>query len=79
MTGIQAHIEADLEAWKAHKIIPFFIFDGQTVTGQDEVAVVRGREAIKKTNEAWELYFNGQAGNAVAAFGANSGMCIVSI
>lgn len=74
LTGIQAHIEADLDSWKANKITPFFIFDGQTVTGQDEVAVLRGREAIKKTNEAWELYFTGQAENAVAAFGANGGM-----
>ena len=74
LTGIQAHIEADLDSWTASKVTPFFIFDGQTVTGQDEVAVIRGREAIKKTNEAWELYFTGQAENAVAAFGANGGM-----
>ncbi|KAL0943782.1 uncharacterized protein CTRU02_201669 [Colletotrichum truncatum] len=73
MTGIEYHLRADIEQWKAHKIVPFFIFDGQSVTGQEEVAVQRGKLANQKTNEAWKLYFNSEAQKAVDAFGANSG------
>ncbi|KAF4924501.1 hypotheticall protein [Colletotrichum viniferum] len=73
MTGIEFHLRADIEQWKAHKIIPFFIFDGQSVTGQEEVAVQRGKLANQKTNEAWTLYFSGEATKAVEAFGANYG------
>lgn len=74
MTGIEHHLRADIDQWKAHKIVPFFIFDGQSVTGQEEVAVQRGRTANQKTDEAWKLYFNSHAQEAVDAFGANSGM-----
>lgn len=73
LTGIQKHIETDLDRWKAHRIIPFFIFDGQAITGQDEISLARGRRANDKTDQAWELYFNGRAEDAVSAFGGNSG------
>ena len=73
LTGIQKHIESDLDQWKTHNVTPFFIFDGQTVTGQDGVSLARGRRANAKTDLAWDLYFNGQADEAVSAFGANSG------
>ncbi|KAH8887401.1 nuclease-like protein [Thozetella sp. PMI_491] len=72
LTGIQTHIEADLDQWKAHRIIPLFVFDGQVVAGQDEITVMRGRRANEKTDQAWELYFNGRAEEAVSAFGSNS-------
>jgi hypothetical protein len=73
LTGIQDHIEKDLDQWLARRITPFFVFDGQPIAGQDDVAVLRGLKAIEKTDRAWDLYFNGQAENAVTAFGANSG------
>ncbi|KAF6823890.1 xpg domain-containing protein [Colletotrichum musicola] len=73
MTGIEQHLRADIEQWKANKIIPFFIFDGQFVTGQEEVAVQRGKAANQKTDEAWKLYFNSEAQKAVDAFGNNMG------
>ncbi|KAL1881151.1 hypothetical protein VTK73DRAFT_4598 [Phialemonium thermophilum] len=73
LTGIHKHIESDLDQWKAHGIVPFFIFDGQPVTGQDDVSLTRGLRANEKTSEAWELYFNGRAEEAVLAFGANAG------
>ncbi|TDZ53627.1 Uncharacterized protein CTRI78_v006886 [Colletotrichum trifolii] len=73
MTGIEHHLRADIDQWKAHKIVPFFIFDGQSVTGQEEVAVQRGKLANQKTNEAWNLYFNSEAQKAVDAFGNNTG------
>jgi len=73
LTGIENHIDADLDQWQANKITPFFVFDGQSLVGQDEVSVRRARAANKKTDEAWELYFQSQAEQAVSAFGSNSG------
>ncbi|KAG7110146.1 Protein MKT1 like protein [Verticillium longisporum] len=73
LTGLDYHIRQDLEQWNAHKITPLFIFDGQTLHGQDEVAALRGKAANKKTDEAWNLYAKGEAEQAVTAFGANSG------
>ncbi|KAK5631197.1 hypothetical protein RRF57_006912 [Xylaria bambusicola] len=73
LTGIQSHIESDLDSWKSHKATPFFIFNGQSVVGSDEIAIQRGIRAIAGTDEAWSLYFQSQANEAVSAFGANKG------
>jgi hypothetical protein len=54
---------------------PFFIFDGQAIVGQDEVAVRRGLDLNLKTDGAWELYFNSRADEAVHAFGQTISMC----
>ncbi|KAK8058734.1 nuclease-like protein [Apiospora phragmitis] len=40
LTGIESHIESDLESWDANKTTPFFIFNGQAVEGQDEVSLI---------------------------------------
>jgi hypothetical protein len=76
LTGIQSRIETELDQWEAHRVTPFFIFDGQPITGQDEIAVKRGRQANEKTDYAWDLYFNSRANEAVAAFGQNTSMCL---
>jgi hypothetical protein len=73
LTGIESHINENLGYWDKNRIIPFFIFDGQTVTGQDEVSLKRGRAANLKTDEAWDLYSRTQAEEAVSTFGANPG------
>ncbi|KAI1262529.1 PIN domain-like protein [Xylariaceae sp. FL1019] len=73
LTGIHSHIETDLDNWKEHKVTPFFIFDGLCVVGYDEVAVQRAKEAVKGTDQAWELYFASHANEAVAAFGSHKG------
>ena len=78
LTGIQGRIENELDQWKAHKITPFFIFDGQSVAGQDEAAVKRGLANCLKSDISWDLYFNGRADEAVSAFGqstSTSAMC----
>lgn len=77
LTGIQSHINEDLDNWEKNRIIPFFIFDGQSITGQDEVTMKRGREANLKTNEAWDLYSQSEAEQAVTAFGANPGILLL--
>lgn len=71
--GVKKHIEADLDQWQAHKITPFFIFDGQPLKGQDEVSIAKGRKANEKTDAAWSLYVNNRANECVEAFGADVG------
>ncbi|KAK4067032.1 uncharacterized protein Triagg1_8032 [Trichoderma aggressivum f. europaeum] len=73
LTGIQFNIRQNLDLWDKHRIIPFFIFDGQSIVGQDEIALKRGRAANQKTDQAWELYSQTEAEQAVTAFGANPG------
>jgi hypothetical protein len=73
LTGIEAHIQRDLEAWQTNNIIPFFIFDGQAITGQDDVSVAKARQCNKRTDDAWNLYFSGEAKQAVDAFGRYTG------
>ncbi|KAK0739848.1 hypothetical protein B0T21DRAFT_149293 [Apiosordaria backusii] len=77
VTGIQSRIEHDLDQWSAHKVVPFFIFDGQNLKGQDEVNIRRAQEGIAQTDRAWEQYFNGRADAAVQSFGLNTSMCIL--
>jgi hypothetical protein len=72
LTGIQGRIENELDQWKAHRITPFFIFDGQSIAGQDETAVKRGLANCIKTDISWDLYFNGRADEAVSAFGQST-------
>lgn len=74
MTGITTHISENLDLWQKSNITPFFIFDGQSITGQDEVSLKRGRAANAKTDEAWNLYSQSSAEQAVNTFGANPGM-----
>jgi hypothetical protein len=77
LTGIQKRLEEDLDQWEKNKVVPFFIFDGQPLVGQDEVTTLRSRQANKKTDFAWDLYFNGQANEAVTAFGLNTSMLLL--
>ncbi|KAK7430380.1 hypothetical protein QQZ08_003128 [Neonectria magnoliae] len=73
LTGIIPHINENLDLWEKHNITPFFIFDGQSVTGQDDISLERGLKANKKTDEAWNLYSQTAAEEAVTTFGANPG------
>jgi hypothetical protein len=73
LTGIESHINEDLDQWQKHGILPFFIFDGQSITGQNDISLQRGLAANKKTDGAWDLYSQGEADQAVATFGANPG------
>lgn len=75
LTGIQTHINQNLDSWERNRIVPFFVFDGQSMTGQDEASLERRRAANKRTDEAWNLYSRSEAEQAVTTFGANSGRC----
>lgn len=67
--GLKSHIEAELEKWKEHGMRPFFVFDGQSRVGQDEIALRKAKAALTKTQSAWELYAENRPGEAVKAFG----------
>ncbi len=73
LTSIHMHMENELNQWKANKMTPFFIFDGQPVVGQDDVTVSSGVRAVARASEAWDLYFTGRADEAVGTFGAAGG------
>lgn len=75
LTGIQGRIESELDQWKAHRITPFFIFDGQSIVGQDDTTVKRGMANHVKSELSWDLYFNGRADEAVTAFGQSTSEC----
>ncbi|KAF4443860.1 hypothetical protein F53441_11319 [Fusarium austroafricanum] len=73
LTGVEAHIKENLDLWAKFEIVPFFVFDGQPVTGQDDITLDRGLKANKKTDEAWNLYSQGAAEEAVSTFGTSPG------
>ncbi|KAI0198994.1 nuclease-like protein [Astrocystis sublimbata] len=77
LTGIQSHIESDLDSWKSNNTTPFFVFNGQSVVGSDEITIQQGLRAIAGTDEAWSLYFQSQANEAVSAFGTHKGAYLV--
>lgn len=62
-----------LDGWEKHKITPLFIFNGQSIIGQDEVSLKRAQQANEKTTEAWGLYSQSYADKAVKTFGDNQG------
>ncbi|EFX03005.1 xpg i-region protein [Grosmannia clavigera kw1407] len=72
ITGFQKNLGLELDQWAANNVIPFFVFDGQPVVGQEDVAIEEGLRDIAKTDIAWELYFGSRASEAVIAFGEGS-------
>ena len=74
LTGFEEHINDNLNRWDEFRVTPFFIFDGQSVTGQEEITQKRSLEANKKTDEAWTLYSESKPDHAVSTFGSNPGM-----
>ncbi|OAA72269.1 XPG I-region protein [Cordyceps fumosorosea ARSEF 2679] len=71
LTGITTHINQNLDLWGKSNITPFLVFDGLSITGQDEVSLKRARAANAKTDEAWNLYSQSSAEQAVNTFGGN--------
>jgi hypothetical protein len=70
--ALKSHIEADLDQWERAGLIPYFIFDGLSIIGEEEMSIRTAKESGDRILEAWRLYCNNQATDAVSAFG-NSG------
>ena len=75
--GLKEHIQNELDQWKENNMRPVFIFEGQSVVGKDNIALLKAREALVKTQSAWDLYAENHPGDAVKKFGA-SGMILVA-
>jgi hypothetical protein len=74
LTGIDYHIHQHLDLWDKHGITPFFIFDGQSLVGQDEVTLMRARAANQRMDQAWALYLQTEGRESVNVFKENPGM-----
>lgn len=66
--SLKLHIERELDAWKANKMRPVFVFDGQSVIGSEEVTLANAAVALTKTNHAWDVYGKENANVAVKTF-----------
>lgn len=75
VTGFQKNMGIELDQWAANNVTPFFVFDGQPVVGQEDVAIEQGLRDIAKTDTAWDLYFGSRATEAVTAFGEGCKSC----
>ncbi|UKZ70548.1 uncharacterized protein TrAtP1_011528 [Trichoderma atroviride] len=71
LTGIHYHIHRHLDLWEKHRITPFFIFDGQSLVGQDEVTLTRARAANQRMDQAWTLYLQTEGNESVNVFKEN--------
>jgi len=68
---LKHYLEAELDLWKENKMTPIFVFDGQSVVGQAEVALLKARAGLVQTNKAWDLYGDNRPNDAVKAFGTS--------
>lgn len=69
--ALQLHVDADLDAFKAHDIEPRFIFSGIDITKEDFPLGEKLDAATVNTN-AWNLYDSHHAEASVAKFGESS-------
>ncbi|KAH7355762.1 PIN domain-like protein [Pyrenochaeta sp. MPI-SDFR-AT-0127] len=69
--ALTQHIEADLSAFRAADIEPWFIFSGLDITKQDNPFQQKQDEATVNAN-AWNLYDSHQAEASVAKFGEST-------
>ncbi len=69
--ALKHHIKNELDKWSGNSMRPYFVFDGQSVVGKDEMSLRNARAALSKTQRAWELYGNNHPEEAVKAFGAS--------
>jgi hypothetical protein len=69
--ALKQHIEKELDNWKTNGMTPIFVFEGQSTVGKDEVALANAKVAFGKTQQAWDLYSDGEPGDAVKTFGGS--------
>lgn len=67
--ALKHHLENELNLWKKNNITPLFVFEGQSTVGKEEVAFRHAREALGRTQTAWETYTDNQPDAAVKQFG----------
>jgi hypothetical protein len=77
--ALKQHIERELDKWASYRMTPVFVFEGQSTVGKDDVALANAKAALRKTKDAWELYSDGEPGDAVKTFGSSRKISAFSI
>lgn len=76
--ALKKHVDAYLQGVKDAELKATFVFEGVTPECKDRAAIAReSRQAAASLNEAWSLYGQGKADNAVAEFGKSCKFCYV--
>lgn len=70
--SLKAHIENEIETLRTAQIKPIFIFNGMDV-GKKDNPFQASNDAATRTLDAWDLYRQEQAPQAVEAFGNSGG------
>ena len=72
-------IRDELDLWTEHWITPLFVFEGQPTVGKGEMTLLNAKDALIKTELAWELYSDNKALESVEAFAVSSTQTLQSI
>lgn len=68
--ALKKHIDTHIASFKEAKITPTFIFNGLDLACKDRSTISReSRHAARSLDEAWNLYSQTRADEAVAEFG----------
>ena len=68
--ALKKHVDAHLKAFEQYDISPRFVFNGVDIATRDHDTIAReARKASDSLNEAWSLYSQSRADDAVAEFG----------
>jgi len=68
--AFKKHVNAYVNAFREHSITPTFVFPGIDLACRDRASIAReSRAAAQSLNEAWNLYSQSKADEAVAEFG----------
>jgi hypothetical protein len=65
--GLKSVIKTTLDIWRAAKIRPVFVFSGMDLV-TNEKSFSASEAAVRANTQAWSLYDNGRADEAVEAF-----------
>lgn len=68
--ALRKHVDAYIANFKGANITPTFVFNGLDLACKDRTAIARdSRLAARSLDEAWNLYSQSRADEAVAEFG----------
>ena len=68
--ALKKHVDAHIAGFRDQSITPSFVFPGIDLACRDRASIAReSRAAAQSLNEAWNLYSQSKADEAVAEFG----------
>lgn len=72
-------IRDELDLWTENWITPLFVFEGRSTVGKEEITLLNAKDALIKTEHAWELYSGNEARESVDAFAVSSTRTLQSV